>query len=220
MKAESPVKLFNRDDGSYMHPSPSSTAEHCIEFWSNVSIPDEIIAQVESAYYNDRVAEINEDMKVSMDDWSNAWAQVNQPPEKAKYMDAHNQRFRDEHETYRLSILAEVESRRPARLGKFDSRQIIRAYQMALNRPAPERFPGEEDKVFDHEVELFDETLTVEEVELKYRIDRIKGYVLRLRGDGSQAAVLEAAEETNSLLETLNENLVHMRLEAREKQEY
>ena len=198
-----PVRLFDRMDATYYHPAPSATAEHCINFWANVEIPDEIVTQVENAYYNDRQQEIDEDMEETMRTWTAEWVKANPEPGAwaGKYkVEEYNQRWRDEHEIHRLKVLSEVEARRPLMLGSYDSTQIIRASQMAAHHPDPNKFPDEMPKVMMHPIELFDGELAVHEIEKKYRLARVARYIEGLVKPDNEARMLEAIGETNQLL--------------------
>ena len=109
-------------DGTYYHPAPSATAEHCINFWATVEIPDRIITQVEDAYYDDRQREIKEDIDEIMRTWSAEWVKAN--PEPGNWagedkVEEYNQRWRDAHEVHRLKVLPEVEASRPLALGSM-----------------------------------------------------------------------------------------------------
>lgn len=199
----SPVKLFDRHDGTYLHPSPSATAEHCINFWANIEIPDEIISQVESAYYNDRQQEIVDDMEDAMRDWTVEWMKTNPEPGKREGSDAteqYNQRFRKEHEEYRQQIIPEVEGRRPIALGSYDSKQIIRAAQMGYHCPNEDLFPDEVPKVMENPVELFAGEMPVYQILRTYGIKRIMPYILEMVKDDTEAKMLEAIGTTNELL--------------------
>ena len=199
----SPVKLFDRYDGTYFHPAPSATAEHCINFWANVEIPDEIITQVEDAYYRDRQQEIIDDMEDTMRDWAIEWMKTNPAPGKregSNATEAYNQRFRDEHEAHRIRILPQVEAKRPIALGSYDSTQIIRAAQMGMHRPDPNKFPGEIAKVMMQPIELFDGHSVVHEIHKKYDVPRFAPYIQALVEDDSASEMLEALETTNELL--------------------
>ena len=199
----SPVKLFDRNDGTYLHPSPSATAEHCINFWANIEIPDDIIAQVESAYYNDRQQEIVDDMEDAMRDWTHDWMKTNpEPPVKAgpAATEQYNQRFRKEHEEYRQQIIPEVEGRRPIALGSYDSKQIIRAAQMGMRAPDKNKFPDEVAKVMLHPIELFDGEMAVHEIHKEYKLSRISPYIMEMVKDDNEAKMLEAIGTTNELL--------------------
>lgn len=199
-----PVRLFDRMDGTYYHPAPSATAEHCINFWANVAIPDEIITQVENAYYKDRQQEIDEDMEETMRVWTVEWMKANPEPGRwaSNYeTEAYNQRWRDEHEVHRLKVLPEVEARRPLHLGSYDAPQIIRAAQMGKHCPDSEKFPGEIDKVMMHPVEFFSgELVRVHEIHKRYQLPRIAPYIQGLVKPDNEVRILEAIGETNQLL--------------------
>jgi hypothetical protein len=212
---ESPVKLFDRNDGSYLHPSPSATAEHCITFWSNVEIPDDIISQTEEVYRADRDQEVDDDMTAAMASWTDEWADANPEGKKTpRSTDERNAKYRSEHEAYRLSILPEVEAKRPLAMGSYDSRQLIRAYQMVVNRPNPDKFPEESEKVLNHEMQLFDEVATIRDIHLKYQLHRIGGNIKgQVKIDEGQA-VLDAIGHTNQLLAGISTEIVRQDIAA------
>jgi hypothetical protein len=208
--AEAPIKLFDRTDGSFLRPAPSATAEHCIQFWSNVEIPDEIITQVESEYNKTVVAEINEDMDSAMGQWRERWVTANPAPRGGRQLEEHQARYKADFEEYRTSILPGVESRRPKWLGEYDSRQLIRAAQMRIHRPHGGRFPQECQRVLDEPIELFDEVLTVQQVEEKYRLSQMR-YAMEKVFHNDAEALLRAVESQSEQLSGIHEQLVHQR---------
>lgn len=213
---ESPVKLFDRNDGSYLYPSPSATAEHCITFWSTIEIPDDIIDRTASAYYADRAQEVEDDMNAAMAEWTNEWAAKNPEGKKtAKATEERNQKYRVEHEAHRQSILPDVEAKRPDRMGAYDARQLVRSYQMARNRPNPQRFPEESEKVLDHEIQLFDETLTVRDIQIKYQLHRIGNTIEGQNKPDEGQRVLDAIGQTNILLAGINQEIVRQDINSR-----
>lgn len=198
-----PVRLFDRYDGTYFHPAPSATAEHCINFWASVRIPDEIITQAKNAYHADRQQEINDDMEDTMREWTIRWMKENpEPGRKAgpAATEEYNQRFRDEHEVHRQKILPSVEAKRPLHLGSYDAPQIIRAVQMGLHCPNPDFFPDEVPKVMEHPVELIGGNLAVYDIWKKYDLNRVMPYITDLVKPDTTAAMLEAMSLTNELL--------------------
>ncbi|GAA4033905.1 hypothetical protein GCM10023063_17210 [Arthrobacter methylotrophus] len=207
--AEAPIRLFDRTDGSFLNPAPSATAEHCIQFWSSVEIPDEIIDQVVAEYGRTRSAEIDADMEAAMSQWRASWEARNPVP-KDKYLAEYQQRFKEEYEQYRLSILPGVTAKRPERLGQYDTRQLIRATKMLIHRPHPDRFPGEDEKVLNEKIELFDGELTVLEIERKYRLSQVRNAMDKIfRNDAD--ALLRALESQSEQLSGIHEQLVHQR---------
>lgn len=207
--SEAPIRLFDRTDGSFLNPAPSATADHCIQFWSNVEIPDEIIDQVVDAYAKFRSDEIDRDMEAEMGKWRAGWEQQNPVP-KDKHLAEYQQRFKDEYEQYRQSILPRVAGKRPERLGQYDTRQLIRAAKMLIHRPNSQRFPGEGDKVLNEPVELFDETLTVLEIDEKYSLWDIR-YSMEKVFRNENDALLAALENQSEQLSGIHEQLVHQR---------
>lgn len=208
--AEAPIKLFDRTDGSFLKPAPSATAEHCIEFWSNVEIPDEIITQVETEYMKVRSAEIDSDMEDAMGQWRSRWEAENPVP-KDRYLAEYQERFKQEYEQHRRAILPSVEAKRPPALGEYDSRQLIRATQMLIHRPVARRFPGEGDKVLLEPIELFDETLAVYDIEQKYRLSAVRYAMSKVFQSESEMALLRAIEGQSEKLSGIHEQLVHQR---------
>lgn len=208
--AEAPIRLFDRTDGSFLNPAPSATAEHCIDFWSRVEIPDEIIDQVTSAYATSRSEEIDRDMEHAMAEWEGRWTQGNPAPTKEKHLAEFQERFRQEHEQHRLSILPGVVAKRPERLGEYDTRQLIRATKMLVHRPNSTRFPGEGDKVLAEKIELFDEELTVLEIDQKYNLWDIR-YSMEKVFRNDAEALLKAIEGQSEQLSGIHSQLVHQR---------
>lgn len=207
--SEAPIRLFDRTDGSFLNPAPSATADHCIEFWSRVEIPDEIIDQVVDAYAKTRSNEIDRDMEQIMAQWRVRWEEQNPAP-KGRQLEEYQQRFRDEHEQYRLSVEPGVASKRPERLGQYDTRQLIRAAKMLVHRPSAQRFPGEGDKVLNEKIELFDEELTVLEIDEKYNLYDIR-YSMEKVFRNDTEALLRAVESQSEQLSGIHEQLVHSR---------
>lgn len=207
--SEAPIRLFDRTDGSFLNPAPSATAEHCIQFWSNVEIPDEIIDQVADAYVKYRSEEIDRDMDQVMGQWRTNWEAQNPVP-KDKQLPEYQQRFKTEYEQYRQSVLPGVMAKRPERLGEYDTRQLIRAAKMLVHRPNSQRFPGEGDKVLNEPVELFDETATVLEIDKKYNLYDIR-YSMEKVFRNDAEALLKAVESQSEQLSGIHEQLVHQR---------
>jgi hypothetical protein len=203
------IRLFDRTDGSFLNPAPSATAEHCIDFWSRIEIPDEIIDQVVNAYAKFRSEEIDTEMEQIMTEWSARWQEQNPAP-TSRHMEEYQQRYRAEHEKHRQSVLSGVVGKRPEALGQYDTRQLIRATKMLIHRPNPNRFPGEDRKVLEQPVELFDETLTVWEIHEKYSLYDIRHSMEKVfRNDAD--AMLKALESQSEQLSGIHEQLVYAR---------
>ncbi|MET4144037.1 hypothetical protein [Arthrobacter sp. UYCo732] len=207
--SEAPIRLFDRTDGSFLNPAPSATAEHCIEFWSRVEIPDEIIDQVVDAYAKFRSEEIDRDMEQTMSQWTARWQEQNPVP-KGKHLEDYEQRFRTQHEQYRQSVEPAAVAKRPERLGQYDTRQLIRAAKMLVHRPNSQRFPGEGDKVLAEKIELFDEELTVLEIDKKYSLYDIR-YSMEKVFRSENDALLAALESQREELSGIREQLIHSR---------
>ncbi|MGK3708804.1 hypothetical protein [Arthrobacter sp. IK3] len=209
--AESPVRLFDRGDGSFMKPSPSATAEHCIGFWSSIEVPDEVIDQVIAEYAVFRTEEINARIESEMSSWVRAWKAENIPPKReGRELDRFQARYTEEFNAYQESIKPGIFAEHPNQLGSYDVRQLVRATQMRRHRPHPAKFPEETAKVMDHEIELFDEVLTVGEIDEKYRLTNVARAMDSIFPPKPNPEVQEALEQ----LARINENLVQNRHDA------
>jgi hypothetical protein len=211
--SEAPIRLFDRTDGSFLNPAPSATADHCIQFWSNVEIPDEIIDQVVDAYAKFRSAEIDSDMDKEMGQWRERWVAANPAPRGGRQLEEHQERYKADFETYRQSVLPGILSKRPERLGEYDTRQLIRAAKMLIHRPNSQRFPGEGDKVLNEPVELFDGTLTVLEIDKKYSLWDIRQSMEKVFRNDTEA-LLRAIEGQSEQLSGIHEQLVYQRADS------
>jgi hypothetical protein len=207
--AESPVKLFDRTDGSFFKPSPSSTADHCIGFWSNVTIPDEIIRQVEVTYLERRKAEVEAGVTQRVADWKAGWLQEN--PQPRFKVDEWEARLRDEQAAFAAQARQSLTEERPMLLGLYDSRQLVRAAQMLYHAPDSRRFFDEHIAVRDHEIELFNDTLTVEQIEEKYRLFDMHYAVERVFEDNTEKKILEGINALNSNMSVLSEEVIDAR---------
>lgn len=208
--AEAPVRLFNRSDGSFLKPSPSSTAEHCINFWSNVNIPDEIIEQAEKTYAAVRAEEIATDLEAASNRWAASYLAENpQPRREGKDMDKWTERYNTELVAYQDEITEGITNSRPRYLGSYDARQIVRAAQMYHHRPHSLKFPQESDRVLDYQVELFDGVMTVEEIERVYQMDKIHFCLEEVqRDDRLQQLIVDRLTEVSGGIQGVRQELV------------
>lgn len=193
---ESGVQLFDRLDGTFLHPAPFKTAEKCIEFWSTVEIPDEIIDQVTEAYHQAWEAESDARIDAAMEAWQQQWFAANPQPTRDKHIAEWDAKFKAEREPYRLSVVSVVEeqlaSERPQYLGEYDAPQLIRAARMWYHAPNADRFPEEDAKVGGHPIELFDGFTTVDEIEEKYKLSSIGPSMERIYPDDSTDRIVDA----------------------------
>lgn len=218
---EAPVRLFNRNDGSFFKPSPSSTAEHCIEFWSSVPIPDEIIDQAEKTYAKVRDAEVAADMNTASATWTERYLSENPQPKRDKDLAAWTATYDAELKEYQDSIRPGIESSRPLRLGNYDSRQIVRAAQMYFHQPDYVKFREESDKLMNHQVELFDTIMTVGEIERTYQMSSIHYCLEEIHKDDSlQQKLLATMEEVNGGIHGVHTALTYQTNLQQQQQEY
>lgn len=209
--AESPVRLFDRGDGSFLNPSPSATAEHCIGFWSQIEIPDAIISQATTAYAEFRDSEIDARIEEEMTAWSVKWKSENPSPKReGRELDRLQARYSEEFNAYKSSIMDRIVNEHPRRMGSYDARQLVRAAQMRQHRPNSLKFPEEAAKVMAHPVELFDETLTVGEIDDKYQMNRIIASMKSIFPPKTSEDAARALET----LDRIHTNLVNQRNDA------
>lgn len=203
------VPLFDRVDGSFFNPSPSSTAEHCISFWNTVAIPDAIIYQVMATYYEKRKSEVESGVAQRVAEWKANWLQEN--PQPRFKVDQWEAKFQVEHATIKARAVEDLTNERPMKLGSYDSRQLVRAAQMFYHLPNPNRSPKENIKVRDHGIELYDETLTVEQIEDKYKLHRIHYSMETTFVDTTMTQILQAIKDVNSNLSIVSEEVIDAR---------
>ncbi|MCB5280335.1 hypothetical protein [Arthrobacter sp. ES1] len=209
--------LFDRHDGTFFKPSPSSTAEHCIGFWSNVAIPDEIITQLETAYYQTRLNEVQKQVDDQVEAWAQQWITENPKPKRESHVAEWNARFAVDREAFMGPLREGLQKERPMRLDMYDSRQLVRAAQMMYHIPSHKKFPVEENlKVRDHQIELYNEVLTVEEIQTRYRFLKIHYCLERIFKDNTMGEMLEEMRTMNSVLGVTRD----MMIEAQRVQNY
>ena len=210
--AESPVKLFDRTDGSFFNPSPSSTADHCISFWSSIQIPDEIIYQVMATYCEKRKKDVEQGAAQRVADWKAGWLQEN--PKPRFKVDEWEARFQADLAVVKARVPEDLTNERPMKLGTYDARQLVRAAQMFYHLPNPSRFREENLKVRDHEIELYDETLTVEQIENKYKLHGIHFSMEAIFEDTTEKQILQSINALNENLSIISEDVIDTRTES------
>lgn len=216
------IPLHDRMDGTYRHPSPSSTAEHCINFWSTVQIPDEIVLQANGAYYRARQREIDDDMTEIMRLWTIEWLKSNpEPPEKGRpyaikaAKDAHSARWRKEHEVHRLSVLPKSEAKRAERLMIYDNVQLVRVAQMVSRAP---RDPVQREEVLNYPIELRDGQSTVREIYKTYRLDWIVDSIRAIDEPDSPEDISSDVEGIHTLLRQIKFEMDEARIRELERE--
>lgn len=207
-----PVKLFNRAEGSFFWPWPSSTAEHCISFWSSVEVPDEIIFQFVAAYHERRKNEVAQGTAQRTDDWKQKWLQEN--PKPRFKTDDWEAKFQSDRARFTAQVTDELTNERPMRLGLYDVRQLVLAAQMFYHIPDPKKFPEENIKVRDHPVELYNETLTTEQIQDKYKFFSHHYVLERVFKDPIGEQILEGVRDLNRNMSVLSEEVIDARRES------
>jgi hypothetical protein len=207
-----PVKLYNRAGGSFFWPWPSSTAEHCISFWSSVEVPDEIISQFVSTYHERRKNEVAQGAAQRTDEWKQKWLQEN--PKPRFKTDDWEAKFQSDRAHFTAQVTDELTNERPMKLGLYDARQLILAAQMLYHLPDSRKFPAENIKVRDHAVELYQETLTVEQINDKYKLFSLHYALERVFEDPVQKQILQCVRDLNSNMSVLSEEVIDARRES------
>lgn len=145
-----PLKLFDREDGTFLDPPASKTAEHCVRFWSAVKIPDEIVVAFRDSQELDRRQRASDELQTQYDHWLEQWKQ-GRPQYTKEERSAAWREYSLEHQ-----IDARIAAKYPA-LAHPDASQAIRAMQMFRFRPDPNRWPDESQAVLDHQIETWHE---------------------------------------------------------------
>lgn len=193
--------LFDRNDGTFFKPAPSSTAEHCINFWSNVAIPDQIVTQLENVYYNTRLKQVQKQIDDQTEAWAQQWIAANPKPKRTSNVAEWDARFDVERKAFMDPLREELQSKRPMKLGMYDSRQLVRAAQMLYHAPSPNKFPVQENiKVWDHQIELYREVLTVEQIQTTYSLYDLHYCLERVFQDNTLANILDELQTHTSIL--------------------
>lgn len=216
------IPLHDRMDGTYRHPAPSSTAEHCINFWGTISIPDEIVLQANGAYYRARQSEIDDDMTEIMRLWTIEWLKSNpEPPEKGRphaikaAKDAHTAQWHKEYETHRLSVLPKSAAKRAERLMVYDNVQLVRVAQMYSRAP---RDPVQREEVMNYPVELRSGASTVREIYKSHRLDWIVDAIRSIDEPDSPPDISSDVEEIKDLLRDMKFEQNEERIKELERQ--
>lgn len=198
------IPIHDRMDGTYRHPSPSMTAEHCINFWGTIAIPDEIVLQANSAYYRARQSEIEDDIVEIMRLWTIRWLEKNpEPPKKGRphaikaAEDAHSAQWRKEHEVHRLKELPKVQAKRPERLMIYENVQLVRVAQMYSRAP---READQHEEVMNYPIEMRNGQSTVREIYKSHRLDWIVDAIKSVDEPDSPPDISSEVEEIRDFL--------------------
>lgn len=216
--AEAQVQLFDRMDGSFFHPSPFRTAESCIRFWSSIEVPDAIIDQFAEDFHDGQSKKVDEEMYRYMHAWEADWLTRHPKPSPAE-VPAWESRYAAEREDYRLSILPGVEESYPSKIGEYDVAQMIRATQMWAHAPNP-RFEGEQEKVGAHLIELFDGSMTVDEIEAKYGFSRFQESLKRVRVNDPTDKLMQVLDRIDAGNQQLAEGIAESLRAGQEEHQY
>lgn len=190
------VALFDRNDGSFLHPSPSSTAEHCINFWSKAAIPDEVISQFEKAYLARYEEIFNRSFASRMAEFERKWRGEHPAPRKEKDLPAYEAELQSAKDAVSDQITDAAVQETTPQLVSYDIRQLIRATQMVWHRPRP-KFENEGDKVLDYQVELYDGPMTLRDIAIKYRLEELHWTMEEIHADKGVKDIIAAIDRAS-----------------------
>lgn len=205
------LQLFDREDGTFLNPPASRTAEHCARFWSTVQIPDEIFLAFRDANLAHRAQRVDAAWKERSAQWAAQWDAENPPPKRENQMQA----WRDLRQTawqnhaIETDIEGQIASEHPV-LHRDDVSQAIRVAQMAKYAPSPERWPDEAEKIFSYPVETFYGETTVRDFHFAHHLGDIDGVLDRLPGVSNDAAIIQELRQLRSEMEGHSEQLGHL----------
>lgn len=206
--------LFDRTDGTFFEPAPSRTADHCIGFWSYVAIPDEIVSQLVSTYYQTRLNEVQQQLDEQTSTWAQQWIDANPKPKKASQEAEWNARFAADRQAFMDPLREELQNERPMKLVGYDAPQLVRAAQMFVHTPNWEKFTAEEHyKVRQHPIELYDEVLTVDEIEERYSLYRMHSALDKIFEETSQKDIFTELRFLNRNIEVIRDEIIEWRRE-------
>ncbi|XKH58641.1 hypothetical protein LG293_16450 (plasmid) [Citricoccus nitrophenolicus] len=188
-----PLKLFDREDGSFLNPPASRTAEHCIKFWSTVEIPDEIVVAFRDAQRAEREQRVQPYRQAEFDAWYQQWAPSNPGATAQQWTPAWEQYAKTN------GVEERLEEKVPS-LAYQDASQAIRALQMIRMAPDEQRWPEETQTVREHQIETFRGVVPALELCKTHKLIRVAGVLdrmpeQRVQGDGLNPAIVQALNQ-------------------------
>lgn len=158
------LSVYNRPDASFLFPSPSSTAEYCIRFWSTTNIPDGVFKQFFSRRTGSRkTLEGDQDFLETIRDLTEHSLE--------NWLDENSDATEEETDTRRSQLSAETFDRFAGKaMHPSDVPVIARAAMMFHNAPS-EDFLEEREAVMDFEVTLVNGRMTVAEIADLYKTE-------------------------------------------------
>lgn len=198
---------YNADGTWFFPPRPRSAAQSA-NFWENCHVPDEILDQFRRVYSANWDDDVAIRVRAGLDDWEKDYRAQNPAPKvflstaaKDKYEEELRRVKVEESEDLRNDALRE----RPRVMHVYDTRALARAARMFQFAPLESRQPDEYRKAMEHPVDLYDEVLTVEEVEQKYRLSDIVASLDEVFPDtGKQDELIETVSSVKNAVEVMN----------------
>jgi len=200
------VQLYDRMDGTWDRPAPFSKASKCVEFWNAAQIPDGAIEQFEAAYRARVEADMTAEHNAVMNPWGDAWVAANPKPKRDKDRPEWQARFDAAFKERADALEAEVAPKYPS-ISFYDLPQLLRATKMLQTRPSGVYWQ-QGDLVFQEWIELFEETLTIHQIEEKYHLSRIWSSLDTPAVPAAFRAVVSAIQGVDRAVDALH-NEVH-----------
>lgn len=199
------VQLFDRMDGTWFRPAPFSKVDLCVDFWNAVEIPEGLADEFQEAYGNAVTEEVTAAVNEVMVPWGEGWIAANPKPKREKDHAEYEARFTALFNEKQDAVRAEQRAKHPE-MAWYDVSQLLRATQMLRFRPYGP-YAEEGDRIFDEYVELYEETVTIEQVEQKYRLSRLWPLMRQAPLPAGAAAVVGAIEGLSGKIDALHTEL-------------
>lgn len=205
-KPERPrVQLFDRMDGTWYRPAPFSKAAACIEFWNTAQIPDGAIEQFEKAYRAAVEGDKTREHNAVMNPWGEAWMAANPKPKRDKDRPEWQTRFDADFKERKDALDAELAPKYPS-ITFYDLPQLLRVARMLQTRPSGVYWE-QGNLVFQEWIELYEETLTVQQIEEKYHLSRIWNALFYPAVPSAFANVVAALEDVAGRIDGMHNEL-------------
>lgn len=226
--SESDIDLIDPDsdefynaDGSWFFPPRPRSASQSASFWENSKVPDEVLHQFVHSYKERWLQYSDNRWREEMTKWAANYRENNPEPvgpfsgsQKKKW----EEDFREASAEATDRLILACHKERPNMISRYDARPLARAAQMYMFAPSRERNTVEWEKAMNHPVELYDETLTVYEVEQKYHLSEISLSLTEIAHDDSiREDLMGEVGSVKESLEKMNTNYIDI-MEALSKQ--
>lgn len=205
------MKLYDRGTGTCFNPPLSTTAEKALEFWEQVEIPDITIERAKNLYNEQQRVDFAGHLRSVVTEHMQQWETKKPYPKFVQSRQNDWARNRAEEEADFTADISEAESEiffneeNPERMKTTEAQQITRAWFAYRNGPNPELFPGELEKLCEHEVELFRGSETIVTLLDRYRLTRFAAQLNKVP-DPTSDAIHQMQDALAGILYGLSDN--------------